>query len=38
MKKKMDILSETPLFSGLPENQLKEIEQIAIEKNLGKVK
>jgi CRP-like cAMP-binding protein len=36
MKKKIDILSETPLFSGLPENQLKEIEQIAIEKNFRK--
>ena len=32
MKKKIDILSETPLFSGLPENQLREIEQIAIDK------
>ena len=38
MKKKIDILSETPLFSGLPENQLKEIEQIAIEKNFRKNK
>lgn len=36
MKKKFDILSETPLFSGLPENQLREIEQIAIEKLFGK--
>lgn len=32
MKKKFDILSETPLFSGLPENQLREVEQIATEK------
>lgn len=36
MKKKFDILSETPLFSGLPENQLRAVEQIAIEKLFGK--
>ncbi len=36
MKKKIDILSETPLFSGLPEDQLREVEQIAIEKLCGK--
>jgi CRP/FNR family transcriptional regulator len=32
MKKKLDIISETPLFSGLPENQLREIEQIAVDR------
>jgi len=32
MKKKTDILSETPLFNGLPENQLSEISRIAVDK------
>ena len=32
MKKKTDILSETPLFNGLPENQLSEIARIAVDK------
>ncbi len=36
MKKKIDIISETPLFSGLPENQLEEIKQIAIDKSYKK--
>jgi CRP/FNR family transcriptional regulator len=33
MKKKTDILSETPLFNGLPENQLSEIARIAVDKH-----
>lgn len=36
MKKKLDIISQTPLFSGLPEKQLKEIEQIAVDRLFGK--
>lgn len=36
MKKKLDIISETPLFGGLPENQLREIEQIAVDRLFSK--
>ena len=36
MKKKIDIISETPLFGGLPENQLEEIKQIALDRSYSK--
>ncbi len=36
MKKILDIISNTPLFNGLPENQIEEIGQIAITKHLNK--
>jgi len=36
MKKILDIISATPLFNGLPENQLKKIEQIAVNKYFNK--
>lgn len=32
----LEIISEIPLFSGLPEHQLKEIEQITVHKNYKK--
>ncbi|MBU0988545.1 MAG: Crp/Fnr family transcriptional regulator [Proteobacteria bacterium] len=32
MKKNLEIISEAPLFSGLPENQLKAVQQIAVAK------
>jgi CRP/FNR family transcriptional regulator len=36
MKKIVDVLSSTPLFGGLPEEQLKELELIAIGNRCGK--
>lgn len=36
MKKILDIISDTPLFKGLPENQLHEIGQIAVSKHYKK--
>jgi CRP/FNR family transcriptional regulator len=36
MKKIVDVLSSTPLFGGLPEEQLKELELIAIENRCNK--
>jgi CRP-like cAMP-binding protein len=36
MKKKIDIISETPLFSGLPANQLEELKQIALDRSYSK--
>ena len=36
MKKIFDVISETPLFRGLPENQLKEIELITVLKHFNK--
>ena len=36
MKKTLDIISGTPLFRGLPENQLREIKQIAVDRYFGK--
>jgi len=36
MKKNLDIFSDIPVFNGLPENQLREIEQIAVEKTFKK--
>jgi CRP/FNR family transcriptional regulator len=36
MGKDLDIISASLLFKGLPENQLKEIEQIAVEKHFNK--
>ena len=36
MKKHIEILAGVPLFSGLPENQLKDLSQIAVEKNFRK--
>jgi CRP/FNR family transcriptional regulator len=38
MKNIIDIISQAPLFSGLPEDQLIEIKQIAIDKFYGKGK
>lgn len=38
MKNIIDIISQAPLFSGLPEDQLNEINQIAIDKFYGKGK
>jgi CRP/FNR family transcriptional regulator len=38
MKKIIDIISQAPLFSGLPEDQLNEIKQIAIDKFYDKGK
>lgn len=38
MKKIIDIISQVPLFSGLPEDHLKEIKQIAIDKFYDKGK
>ena len=32
MKKKIDVISNIPLFNGLPESQLKEIEQIVVDR------
>ncbi|MCP4105199.1 MAG: Crp/Fnr family transcriptional regulator [Desulfobacteraceae bacterium] len=32
----MDIIANTPIFKGLPENQLQEIRQIAVEKHFSK--
>ncbi len=36
MKKNLDIISEIPLFSGLPEDQISAIKQIAVEKHINK--
>ena len=36
MKKKVDIISNIPLFNGLPEDQLQAINQIAVEKKVNK--
>ena len=36
MKRNLDIISVTPLFKGLPEKQLKEIEQIAVDRHFNK--
>ncbi len=36
MKKILDIISDIPLFNGLPEDQLNAIKQIAIEKKVNK--
>jgi CRP/FNR family transcriptional regulator len=36
MKKVIDIISDIPLFNGLPEDQLSAIKQIAIEKKINK--
>ena len=36
MKKIFDVISETPLFGGLPENQLKEIREISVSKRFNK--
>ncbi|NQT56264.1 MAG: Crp/Fnr family transcriptional regulator [Desulfobacteraceae bacterium] len=36
MKRNLSIISATHLFKGLPEKQLKEIEQIAVEKHFNK--
>ena len=36
MKKNLDIISEIPLFSGLPEDQISAIKQIAVEKRINK--
>ncbi len=38
MKNIIDIISQAPLFRGLPEDQLTEIKQIAIDKFYGKGK
>ena len=36
MKRNLGIISATPLFRGLPEKQLKEIEQIAVDRDFNK--
>ena len=36
MKRNLGIISATPLFKGLPEKQLKEIEQIAVSRHFNK--
>lgn len=36
MKKILDIISATPLFKGLPEDQLRQVEQIAVNKYFKK--
>jgi len=36
MKKYLDIISKTPLFDGLPENQLEDIRRIAVSKHFNK--
>ena len=36
MKKNIEIISATPLFSGLPENQLRDLVQIAVNKSYRK--
>jgi len=36
MKKNVDIISNIPLFNGLPEDQLQAINQIAVEKKINK--
>jgi len=36
MKRNLGIISATPLFKGLPEKQLKEIEQIAVDRDFNK--
>lgn len=36
MEKNSDIIANTPLFGGLPENQVQEIKKIAVEKNFKK--
>jgi CRP/FNR family transcriptional regulator len=36
MKKILDVISATPLFNGLPEDQLEAIQKIAIEKQINK--
>ena len=36
MKRNLSIISATPLFKGLPEKHLKEIEQIAVDRHFNK--
>ena len=36
MNKNFDIISRIPLFSGLPDDQLKEVEQIAVDRYFSK--
>jgi CRP/FNR family transcriptional regulator len=36
MKKSLDVISEIPIFSGLPEDQISAIKQIAVEKRINK--
>ena len=36
MKKSLDIISEIPLFNGLPQDQISAIKQIAVEKHINK--
>jgi len=36
MKKILDIISRTPLFRGLPENQQRQVAQIVVEKHFNK--
>ncbi len=36
MEKNQDIIANSPIFKGLPENQLQEIRQIAVEKHFNK--
>ena len=36
MKKSLDVIAEIPIFSGLPEDQISAIKQIAVEKHINK--
>jgi CRP/FNR family transcriptional regulator len=36
MKKSLDVIAEIPIFSGLPEDQISAIKQIAVEKHFNK--
>lgn len=36
MKKNLDVIAEIPIFSGLPEDQISAIKQIAVEKHINK--
>ena len=36
MNEIVNIISDIPLFSGLPEDQLRSIKQIAVEKKVNK--